>query len=53
MDSRNFLFLFYGLAAAWAILAAYVAFHGARENSLKRQIETLKRMVQDREDKRG
>ena len=51
MDERNFLFLFYGLATAWAILAGYAIYLGAREKSLKRQLENLKRMVEDREVK--
>ena len=51
MDERNFLFLFYGLAAAWIILAGYVVFLGAREKTLKRQLENLKRMVEDRSPK--
>jgi len=49
MDARNFTFMFYGFAAAWAILAGYVVFLGAREGRLKRQLDTLKRMIEDRE----
>ncbi len=49
MDDRNFLFMFFGFAAAWAIVAAYVLFLGAREGKLKRQLDNLRRMVEDRE----
>ena len=49
MDERNFIFMFYGFAAAWAILAGYVVFLGTREGKLRRQLDNLKRMVEDRE----
>ena len=49
MDERNFTFLFYGLAASWAVLALYVAYLGAREGKLRRQLENLKRMLEERE----
>lgn len=49
MDERNFTFLFYGFAAAWGILAAYVVTLASRESNLKRQIENLKRMLEDKE----
>ncbi|MBM3727616.1 MAG: CcmD family protein [Acidobacteria bacterium] len=49
MDDRNFTFLFYGFAAAWGILAAYVVTLASRESNLKRQIENLKRMLEDKE----
>jgi CcmD family protein len=49
MDQRNFLYMFYGFAAAWAILALYVLTLVARERKLRSQIETLKRMVEDKD----
>ena len=49
MDERNFTFMFYGFAAAWAILAAYVVYLGTREGKLKKQIENLRRMIEDQE----
>jgi hypothetical protein len=49
MDERNFTFMFYGLASVWYILAAYVLTLGARERKLRRQIESLKRMIEERE----
>jgi CcmD family protein len=49
MDERNFLFLFYGFAAVWILLAGYVLSLAAREKKLRRQLDTLKRMLEDRE----
>ncbi len=49
MDERNFTFMFYGFAAAWAVLALYVVYLGAREGKLRRQLENLKRMLEERE----
>jgi CcmD family protein len=52
MDTRNFTFLFYGLAAVWAVLTAYVVSLAARERKIHRQMEGLKRMIEDREHER-
>jgi CcmD family protein len=52
MDERNTLFMFYGFAAAWAILAGYVLYLGAKEGRLRSQIDTLRRMIEDREERR-
>lgn len=49
MDERNFLFLFYGLAAVWILLAGYVLTLAAREKRLERQVDTLRRMLEQRE----
>jgi CcmD family protein len=49
MDERNFWFLFYGFAAVWVLLAGYVLSLAARERKLNRQLDTLKRMIEDRE----
>ena len=48
MDSRNFTYMFYGFAAVWVILAAYVMTLVAREGRLKRELEGVKRMLDDR-----
>ncbi len=47
--ARNFRFLFYGLLAAWLVLCAYLVWLVARERKLKRQMESLRRMVEERE----
>jgi CcmD family protein len=41
--------MFYGFAAAWVVLAGYVFILGARERKLRRQLESLRRMIEDRE----
>jgi CcmD family protein len=48
MDERNFTFLFYGLLAAWLILASYVVALVGRERRIKKELENLKRMIEDR-----
>lgn len=45
---NQYHFLTYGLIAAWVILAAYVLFMVARERRLRREIQSLKAMVEDR-----
>ena len=49
MSDQNFTYMFFGFAAAWLILAGYVLSLGARERKLGRQLEHLKRMMEDRE----
>jgi CcmD family protein len=49
MDQRNFTFLFYGFAAAWAIIAVYLLLLVTRERRIRTQIESLKRMLEDKE----
>jgi len=49
MDARNFTYMFYGFLAAWLILVAYVGTMVTRERRLGREIENLKRMLEERE----
>jgi CcmD family protein len=49
MDERNFTYMFYGFAAAWLILALYVVTLVAREKNLRREIDTLRKLVERRE----
>ena len=51
MDQRNITFMFYGLSAAWAVIALLVVTLVLREKRLRQQLETLTRMVHDRETK--
>ncbi|MEZ5356101.1 MAG: CcmD family protein [Bryobacteraceae bacterium] len=51
MDQRNFTFLFYGFAAAWAIIAIYVVTLVRREHNIRKQLDNLQRMLDDREAK--
>lgn len=48
MDTRNVTYMFYGLAAVWAILAIYTGMLVARERNLKRELEGLKQMIEER-----
>ena len=47
--ARNFTFLAYGLIAAWTILVLYVITLVSRERKIRRQLESLRRMVEDKE----
>ncbi len=46
---RNYEFLIYGLIAAWLILALYVLMMVSRERKLKREIASLKAMLEDKQ----
>jgi CcmD family protein len=48
MDERNITFMFYGLAVAWGILAVYAVLLGLRERNLNKQLDTLKRMIEEK-----
>jgi CcmD family protein len=48
---RNFEFLSYGFAAAWIVLALYVLMMVSRERRLKREISSLKAMLEERQKK--
>ena len=43
---RNYAFLSYGLIVAWLLLVLYVLLMVARERKLKREIESLKAMLE-------
>ena len=45
---HEYEFLSYGLTAAWVILAVYVLMMVARERKLKREIASLKAMLEDK-----
>ncbi len=49
MDDRNFLYMFYGFLAAWAILAGYVAALAGRERRLEKELDNLRRLLEDRQ----
>jgi hypothetical protein len=48
MDIRNVTYMFYGLATAWLVLCFYVLMLVGREKSLRRQMDNLKRMVEEK-----
>jgi CcmD family protein len=49
MDARNFTYMFYGFAAVYLVLGGYVVSLVAREHKLDKQIETVRKLVEDRE----
>jgi len=46
MDSRNFLYMFYGFAVAWAIVVIYVLTLVSRERKLRDEMTRLKNMIE-------
>ena len=48
---RNFHFLSYGFAVAWIILTVYVLMMVGRERRLRREISSLKAMLEERQKK--
>jgi CcmD family protein len=46
MDSRNFTFMFYGFLAAWLILVGYVVSLVARDRKLRRELDSVKNMIE-------
>jgi hypothetical protein len=48
---RNFQFLSYGLIVAWLVLVVYVLMMLGRERRLKREIASLKAMLEERQRK--
>lgn len=51
MDERNFQYMFYGFAAAWTILVVYVLSLVARESRLRREMDTIRKMIADKESR--
>jgi len=49
--ARNFTYLAYGLTAAWAILVIYVLTLVSRERKIRAQMNSLQRMLEDKERK--
>jgi hypothetical protein len=48
---RNYEFLSYGLIVAWLVLVVYVLMMVSREHRLKREIASLKAMMEERPKK--
>jgi CcmD family protein len=46
MDTRNFTYMFYGFLAAWLILVVYVLLLVSRERNIRKQLESLKNMME-------
>ena len=48
---HDYEFLTYGLIAAWVVLAVYVMMMIGRQKKLKREIEGLRAMVEEKQGK--
>ena len=46
IDARNFMYMFYGFAAAFVILVIYVVSLALRERKLNQEIDRVRRMVE-------
>ena len=46
MDNRNFLYMFYGFAVAWALVVLYVLTLVSRERKLRDEMRRLKSMIE-------
>ena len=46
-EARNLTYMFYGFAAAFLILVIYVVTIALRERKLRREIDRVRRMVED------
>ncbi len=46
MDNRNFLYMFYGFAAAWTVVVIYVLTLVSRERRLRDEMLRLKNMIE-------
>ena len=46
---RNYEFLSYGLTVAWVVLVLYVLLMVARERKLKREIASLRAMLEEKQ----
>ena len=51
IEARNFWFMFFGFAAAWLILGAYIFYLVRREAKLEKSLESLRALVGHREKK--
>jgi CcmD family protein len=47
MDPREYQYIFMGFTAAWVILVAYVTSIVLRERRLRRELDRVRRMVED------
>ena len=47
-EARNFEFLSYGLAAAWAVVVVYLLMMVSRQRKLRQEIAGLRAMMDER-----
>jgi CcmD family protein len=48
MDSREYQYVFAGFLAAWMIIVVYVVLIAMRENKLRKELDRVRRMVEER-----
>ena len=53
MDSRAFLYMFYGFLAAWTIVLLYVVSLARRGSRLKRELDDVRRLLDAKEPAEG
>ncbi len=46
MDNRNFLYMFYGFAAAWTVVVIYVLTLVSRDRKLREEMARLRNMIE-------
>ena len=46
MDSRNFMYMFYGFAVAWVVVVIYVLTLVSRERKLRDEMKRLRTMIE-------
>ena len=51
MDNRNFVYMFYGFAAAWVVVVLYVLTLVSRERRLREEMGRLRNMIETGERK--
>jgi len=49
VEARNLTFLFYGFLAAWLIVIIYVVSIATRERKLRKELDRVKRLVEQRD----
>jgi CcmD family protein len=52
MDSRNVLYMVYGFSAVWIILFVYLILLVLRERSLNKELDRVKRMMEEERQKK-
>ncbi len=53
MDPRNFTYMFYGFLVTWLLLFVYVAWLAVRERKIRRELDRLRLMVEDKDQRAG
>jgi CcmD family protein len=49
MSPENYTFMFYGFTVAWLVILLYVVSIALREKRLRKELDRVKRMLEERE----